>query len=71
MSSFRSYRPTLDSTARREQLNRFAGTQFDPNIVEILKELLGSGDLDALYRSQWYPMEEATSQWGRPTDLAA
>ncbi len=71
MSSYRSYRPTLDSTARREQLNRFAGTQFDPNIVEILKELLGSGELDSLYRSQWYPMEEATSHWGRPTEQAA
>lgn len=71
MSSYRSYRPTLDSTARREQLNRFAGTQFDPNIVEILKDLLSSGDLDALYRSQWYPMEEANSQWNRPMEQAA
>jgi HD-GYP domain-containing protein (c-di-GMP phosphodiesterase class II) len=70
MSSYRSYRPTLDSQARREQLNRFAGTQFDPNVVEVLKELLSSGELDPLYRSQWYPMEEQTA-WGRPLDQAA
>lgn len=71
MSSYRSYRPTLDSSARREQLNRFAGTQFDPNVVEVLKELLGSGELDPLYRSQWYPMEDATAAWGHPLDRAA
>ncbi len=53
MSSSRPYRKSMDTQVRNEQLNRFAGTQFDPIIVETLKGLLRNGDLDELYKDQW------------------
>ncbi len=59
MSSSRPYRKTMDTQVRNEQLNRFAGTQFDPIIVETLKGLLRSGELDELYKDQWTIAEEA------------
>lgn len=49
MSSHRSYRAGMGHRERNEQLNRFAGTQFDPTVVETLKSLLQNGDLDDLY----------------------
>ena len=49
MSSHRSYRAGMGHRERTEQLNRFAGTQFDPTVVETLKNLLQNGDLDDLY----------------------
>lgn len=53
MSTRRPYRPVIDSRFRREQLNRFAGTQFDPTIVETLKGLINAGALDELYVDHW------------------
>ncbi len=53
MSSSRPYRKSMDTQVRNEQLNRFAGTQFDPIIVETLKGLLRNGELDELYKDQW------------------
>lgn len=53
MSTRRPYRPVIDSRFRREQLNRFAGTQFDPTIVETLKGLISAGALDELYADHW------------------
>ncbi len=53
MSTRRPYRPVIDSRFRREQLNRFAGTQFDPTIVETLKGLLNAGALDEIYADHW------------------
>lgn len=49
MSSRRSYRPDMGKRERNEQLNRFAGSQFDPSIVEMLKTLWNEGELDDLY----------------------
>lgn len=53
MSSYRPYRQVMDTKARQEQLNRFAGTQFDPIVVETLKSLLAEGNLEALYQEHW------------------
>jgi HD-GYP domain-containing protein (c-di-GMP phosphodiesterase class II) len=53
MSSFRAYRPIMDARLRNEQLNRFAGTQFDPMVVKALKALLNSNALDDLYQEVW------------------
>ena len=58
MSSSRPYRKSMDTQVRNEQLNRFAGTQFDPIIVETLKGLLRNGELDELYKDQWATPEE-------------
>ena len=51
MSSHRSYRAGMGFRERNEQLNRFAGTQFDPTVVETLKHLANNGELDELYYS--------------------
>ncbi|HEX3911611.1 MAG TPA: diguanylate cyclase [Solirubrobacteraceae bacterium] len=40
MTSDRSYRSSLDHTAAREELERCAGTQFDPRVVRALCALL-------------------------------
>lgn len=53
MSSYRPYRKGMDSKARQEQLNRFAGTQFDPIIIETLKTILSEGKLETLYDEHW------------------
>ena len=49
MSSDRPYRKALTATQRVEQLNRAAGSEFDPVVVEVLKSLLTSGELDRFY----------------------
>lgn len=51
MSSSRSYRPDMGHRERNEQLNRFAGSQFDPTVVEALKALWSQGSLDDLYQT--------------------
>ena len=60
MSSYRPYRQVMDTKARQEQLNRFAGTQFDPIVVETLKSLLSEGRLEALYEEHWAKYAERT-----------
>lgn len=40
MTSERSYRGAMDQTAAREELERCAGTQFDPRVVDALCTLL-------------------------------
>lgn len=51
MSSDRPYRKALSAAQRVEQLNRGAGSEFDPVVVEVLKSLLSSGVLDRFYSS--------------------
>lgn len=51
MSSDRPYRKALSAAQRVEQLNRGAGSEFDPVVVEVLKSLLSSGVLDRFYTS--------------------
>ena len=61
MSSSRSHRGQMTGQLRREQLNRFAGTQFDPVVIESLKSLLDSGELNAIYQDVWEPALEIFS----------
>jgi len=42
MSSSRPYRKAMDSESRNAQLNRFAGIQFDPVVVETLKGIMAA-----------------------------
>jgi putative nucleotidyltransferase with HDIG domain len=49
MSSDRPYRKALSMDGRIEQLNRGAGTEYDPVVVEVLKTMLLSGELDRFY----------------------
>ena len=58
MSSSRPYRKAMDSELRTAQLNRFAGIQFDPVVVETLKGIDAAGLLDELYRDHWEPKEK-------------
>lgn len=43
MTSARPYRQALDAAAALEELSTKAGTQFDPDVVQAMKRLLGSG----------------------------
>lgn len=49
MSSRRPYRGVMSPKAVLSELSRYAGTQFDPVVVEHLKELLKSPRMIALY----------------------
>ena len=50
MSSDRPYRGALTPETRLRELNRLAGVEFDQQVVETLKHLIGRGALDDLYR---------------------
>jgi HD-GYP domain-containing protein (c-di-GMP phosphodiesterase class II) len=45
MTTTRSYRKAMDTEAAVEELRRCAGTQFDPQVVEVLVELVESGEV--------------------------
>ncbi|MDI6828786.1 MAG: HD domain-containing protein, partial [Armatimonadota bacterium] len=49
MSSDRPYRKALSAAERVDQLNKAAGIEFDRQVVEVLKSLLSSGELDRFY----------------------
>ncbi|MER3495951.1 MAG: hypothetical protein C4320_03570 [Armatimonadota bacterium] len=53
MSSRRPYRGVMDMRHVVSELSKGAGVQFDPVVVEALKELLYSGQMDSLYRAFW------------------
>lgn len=59
MSSRRPYRSVMDPAHVQAELSRGAGTQFDPLVVETLRELLSSDRLQNLYRSFWEPEAES------------
>jgi HD-GYP domain-containing protein (c-di-GMP phosphodiesterase class II) len=71
MSSSRPYRTSMDGRLRNEQLNRFAGTQFDPIVVEALKKLLFAGELNELYKDQWVTEAQLTNTGQNPVQKAA
>jgi HD-GYP domain-containing protein (c-di-GMP phosphodiesterase class II) len=71
MSYRRSYRQALDARERNEQLNRFAGSQFDPVVVETLKGMMNAHELDDLYRGHWEPGSEEPLSAPAPLHLAA
>lgn len=53
MSSRRPYREVMDPKQVLSELSRCAGTQFDPVVVEQLKELLESDWMWELYKTHW------------------
>lgn len=53
MSSRRPYRNVMDISKVISELSRGAGIQFDPVVVEMLKDLLQGGHLNEIYLSQW------------------
>lgn len=59
MSSRRPYRGVMDPMNVQAELSKGAGTQFDPVVVEALRDLLPTERMHALYRSFWEPADEA------------
>lgn len=53
MSSRRPYRGVMDMGHVMGEMSKGAGIQFDPVVVEALKELLTAGELDDLYVDYW------------------
>ena len=45
MTSGRPYRPSLDPDAAADEIDRCAGTQFDPEIAGAFLAALGAGEL--------------------------
>ncbi|MCH8274199.1 MAG: HD domain-containing protein [Armatimonadetes bacterium] len=58
MSSRRPYRDVMTRTSIIGELSQHAGTQFDPVVVESLKELLASDRLAALYEAIWGAVDQ-------------
>ncbi|RYG25344.1 HD domain-containing protein [bacterium] len=58
MSSRRPYRNVMAIAKVVAELSKGAGVQFDPVIVEALKELIASDRLRDLYRQYWEPEEQ-------------
>ena len=58
MSSRRPYRNVMDIKVVISELSRGAGIQFDPVVVEMLKDLLQGGHLNPIYLSQWDHLQE-------------
>lgn len=58
MSSRRPYREVMDPKKVLSELSRCAGTQFDPVVVEILKDLLDSQRVRELYRGHWIELDQ-------------
>ena len=53
MSSRRPYRSVMETSTVLAELSKGAGTQFDPVVVEILKDLMSTDRLQNLYRQYW------------------
>ena len=53
MSSRRPYRGVMETNTVLAELSRGAGTQFDPVVVEVLKDLLHTDRMHDLYRQYW------------------
>lgn len=51
MTSSRPYREAMSVEVAVEELKRCSGSQFDPDIVEIMISLIESGVLDGLLES--------------------
>jgi putative nucleotidyltransferase with HDIG domain len=61
MSSRRPYRNVMAIEKVVSELSKGAGVQFDPVIVEALKELIVSDRLHELYRQYWEPEERVAA----------
>ncbi|MEQ1821075.1 MAG: HD domain-containing phosphohydrolase [Fimbriimonadaceae bacterium] len=53
MSSKRPYRAVMELSTVLAELSQHAGTQFDPVVVEVLKQLITSKSLHATYAQYW------------------
>jgi putative nucleotidyltransferase with HDIG domain len=53
MSSKRPYRGVMELSQVMAEMSRGAGTQFDPVVVECLKQLLSAGEINELYAAYW------------------
>lgn len=62
MSSRRPYRGVMEMGTVLSELSKGAGTQFDPVVVETLKELLSSDRVHQLYKQYWTLAPEEQSQ---------
>ena len=58
MSSRRPYREVMDPKQVLGELSRCAGTQFDPVVVESLKNLLDTDRMWELYSTHWVDREQ-------------
>lgn len=58
MSSRRPYRAVMETSTVLAELSKGAGTQFDPVVVEVLKDLMQSERLHDLYLQYWGPREQ-------------
>lgn len=58
MSSRRPYRGVMETSMVLAELSKGAGTQFDPVVVETLKELLDSQPVQDLYSMYWQDKEQ-------------
>jgi putative nucleotidyltransferase with HDIG domain len=58
MSSRRPYRDVMAMSRVLAELSAGAGVQFDPVVVEMLKELLPSDKMKVVYQNQWFDSEE-------------
>ena len=54
MTSERAYRPAMTIDQALEQLTKDAGDQYDPKVVEALKELISQGEVDI--KKESYPL---------------
>lgn len=57
MSSRRPYRGVMEESKVMAEMSRCAGTQFDPVVVEALKELMPTQRMQELYKQYWHPVE--------------
>ncbi len=61
MSSARPYRPALSREDVLEELRKGAGSQFDPNLVEVFIEIVEAGLPARVKISQEASSEQSTS----------
>lgn len=62
MSSRRPYRGVMEMGTVLAELSKGAGTQFDPVVVEVLKDLLTSDRVHQLYKQYWTVAPEESNQ---------
>ncbi len=55
MSSRRPYRGVMDIESVFAELSRGAGIQFDPVVIEALRDILPSSRMQECYRQYWQP----------------
>jgi putative nucleotidyltransferase with HDIG domain len=62
MSSRRPYRDVMAMSRVLAELSAGAGVQFDPVVVEMLKEILPTERMQDCYRTQWFSDEDESGE---------